>query len=247
MSAKTKTTKNSKGMKIAVAVVALLLIASVLYLLLTRVGTASDIPNDAVLQASDKNTAEDNVILDRRLRVERIGSYSGLYVEDGTDETVTDILMMEVTNVSEENIQYAEIELPVGEETAMFSLSTLPAGATVILLEQNRMPYSDSEDYRNSAAECTLLAVHQEALNLHEDKLQIQLLEGAVNITNISGNDIEDTIVLYYKNISGDQYYGGITYRIKLEGGLKAGELKQMMVSHMHQPGSRMMFAEFVS
>ena len=37
-------------------------------------------------------------------------------------------------------------------------------------------------------------------------------------------------------------YYGGITYRITLENGLKTDEVRQMMASHFSDTGSRIMF-----
>ena len=67
-------------------------------------------------------------------------------------------------------------------------------------------------------------------------------MDGAVNVTNISGEDIEGNIVVYYKNAAKDLYYGGITYRITIEGGLKADEIRQVMTNHASDTGSRIMF-----
>ena len=63
-----------------------------------------------------------------------------------------------------------------------------------------------------------------------------------MNITNISGNDITGDVVIYYKNASSDMLYGGITYRVTVTGGLKAGEIKQLTGSHFSASGSRIMF-----
>lgn len=185
-------------------------------------------------------------LLKDTLRVDEIGEYTGIYVEDGSDEPVTGLLMMLVTNISGEPVQYAEIDLDLGEETARFSVSVLPAGGTAVLIEQNRMEYSTDVDYGAAAAECTSLAGFDRTLSLQEDKLLIQLLDGGVNIKNISGNDIAETIVLYYKNISNGVYHGGIAYRVRLEGGLKAEELRQIMVDHIQQPGTELMFVDLI-
>jgi len=48
--------------------------------------------------------------------------------------------------------------------------------------------------------------------------------------------------VVYYKNAAQDIYYGGITYRITIEGGLKAGEIRQTMTKHASDTGSKIMF-----
>ena len=81
-----------------------------------------------------------------------------------------------------------------------------------------------------------------EPLSLQEDKLQLQVLDGALNVVNISGADIEGDIVIYYKNAASDLLYGGITYRVRIEGGMKADEIKQIMASHFSDSGSRIMF-----
>ena len=79
-------------------------------------------------------------------------------------------------------------------------------------------------------------------MSLQEDKLQLQVLDGALNVINISGEDITGDVVIYYKNAAADVYYGGITYRVRIEGGIKADEIKQIMASHFSDSGSKVMF-----
>lgn len=178
--------------------------------------------------------------LDRGLLITDIGKYTGVYMEDGTDEVVSGVLMLVVKNTGEQAIQYAEISLPSNGGEAKFTLSTLPAGESCVLLEQSRMEYNGFEDV--SMAEATSVAVFKESLSLQEDKLQLQVLDGALNVVNISGADIEGDIVIYYKNAASDLLYGGITYRVRIEGGMKADEIKQIMASHFSDSGSRIMF-----
>lgn len=174
------------------------------------------------------------------LSVTDVGKYTGVYMEDGTDEIVSGILMIVVTNSGQEAIQYAKITLPVSGGEAVFTLSTLPAGQSVVLLEQNRLKWSASEAYNNALMEN--LAVFSEPLSLCEDRLKLQILNGAINVTNISGEDITGDIVIYYKNSAVDLYYGGITYRVTITGGMKAGEIKQIMASRFSGTGSKIMF-----
>ena len=181
---------------------------------------------------------EAGIELGRGLWITDVGKYTGVYMEDGSDEVVSGVMMIAVTNAGEEDVQYAEIAMPVGDQTAQFTLSTLPVGKTVILLEMNRMEYVSGE---YSEASVTSLAVFPYPLSLREDLLQIQILDGAINVANISGNDIHDDIVIYYKNSAADVYYGGITYRIPIEGGLKAGEIRQVMASRFNQSSSRLL------
>ena len=185
------------------------------------------------------------MILKSALQLHGVASYIGDFVEDGTDEVVSYVLALRVTNLTADPIQYAQIHLPVGDEVAEFTVAALPSGESALLLEKNRMPYIEGMEYDLTAAECTALAGFNNPLSMHEDKLQIQCLDGALNITNISGEDITETIVLCYKNYQNGIYYGGIAYRIRLEGGLKADEVRQLRVEHFHQPGSRLVFVDF--
>ena len=64
-----------------------------------------------------------------------------------------------------------------------------------------------------------------------------------LNVTNISDEDITGDVVVYYKNASADMLYGGITYRVTISGGIKAGEIRQVVAGHFSDSGSRIMFA----
>lgn len=178
--------------------------------------------------------------LSHGISITNLGSYTGLYMEDGTDEIVSGIMMIQVTNTGDENIEYAEITLGLGEERAHFQLSTLPVGATVILLETNRMPYDATAEITEAVAEN--VAVFQKELSVCADQIQLQVLEGMVNVKNISGEDIKGDIMIYYKNYTSGIYYGGITYMIRISGGLKANEIRQSVAAHISPSTSSVMF-----
>lgn len=174
--------------------------------------------------------------------MEDMASYTGMYMEDGSDEILSGILMMVVENIGEQDIQYAQITVDLGEEQALFTISSLPAGAKAVLLEQNRMAYDSSLNYGTYLPVIDSIAYFPEPMDIQEDQVKVQILNGAVNITNICGQDIPGTIAVYYKNAASDIFYGGITYRVTLEGGLKADEIRQIMTNHASETGSRIMF-----
>ena len=245
MSAK-KQTKTKKTLYWLLAVVALAVLA---VLLLTGAPDAPAEETEAAETYAEEPAATealDGRILRDALRIRNIGKYVGIYVEDGSDEAVSGVLMLEVENISSEPIQYAQINLTVGEETAEFTVSVLPAGGRAILIEQNRMAWEDGVNYGEAEAECVHLAGFDKPLSLHEDKLKIQLLDGAANILNVSDEPIEGTIVICYKNVANGMYHGGIAYRIRIEGGMKAGELKQIMATHLQETGSEILFVDIV-
>lgn len=54
--------------------------------------------------------------------------YAGLFVEDGSDKTVSDVFCIRVKNTGSSDVQYAHITLSRGSESYEFDISTLPAG-----------------------------------------------------------------------------------------------------------------------
>ena len=198
--------------------------------------TAATTETKAVLEEEQDTT----INLGHGLEIEKFGSYTGVYMEDGSDEIVGNIAMILVKNTGEEYIQYAEVTVACGETEGFFTLSTLFPGESMVVLEQSRKAYGDFKGTVNAIAEN--VAVFSEVPTLYEDQLKVQGLNGALNITNISGKDITETISIYYKNSSSDMLYGGITYRVQITGGLKAGEIKQIISDHFSEAGSRIMF-----
>ena len=79
-----------------------------------------------------------------------------------------------------------------------------------------------------------------------EDRVKLQFLDGVINVTNVSDTDIEGEIVVYYKNAASDLYYGGITYRSRVAGGIKAGETRQVAGAHASKTGSAAMFVQII-
>ena len=112
------------------------------------------------------------------LQVEKIGNYSGLFVEDGSNDIVSRVLMIIVKNTGSRTIQYGQIQLTDGSNTASFTLSTLPPGESVVLLEQNRMSYEAGKDLTEVKIEN--VAVFQQEPTLCEDQLKIQALDGVI-------------------------------------------------------------------
>lgn len=248
-----KNNKNGLLRKLIAAVLVAFVAVAGIFLLADREPEAEELPETTGAAVSEgaavtETAGEDgrSIQLNEGLFITGADNYTGIYMEDGSDEPVTGVLSIRLTNVSNEPVQYARITMDVEGEEALFTVTALPAGATAVLLEQNRMEYRADVDYMSLAAKCENLALFDRELTLHEDKLKIQTLDGALNITNVSGADISETIVLCYKGWQNEMYYGGIAYRIRLEGGLKAGELRQIMAEHFMEPGSKMVFVDLI-
>lgn len=180
--------------------------------------------------------------LGEELEIVDIGKYTGLFFEDGTDEVVSNIVMLVVKNISNKDLQYAEIELTTDMRTLNFYVTTLKAGASVLVLELNRQSYILGEEYVEAKLNNDIF--FQSELTVYEDVFKIGALDGAMNVTNISDKDITGEVIIYYKNRSSDMYYGGITYRTRIPG-IKAGEIKQIMLKHFSPTGSEIMFVTY--
>ena len=162
------------------------------------------------------------------------GPYAGVYMEDGSNEVVSDVMMIVVRNNGESDIQLAEITALCGGEEYHFTLTNLAVGHRVVLLDQER---KDANGGKLESAVLDTAAVFQEPMALQEDVIQVDGLEGMLNVQNVSDADLDGDIYIYYKYAAEDLYYGGITFRVRIEGGLKAGELRQIPAGHFSPDG----------
>ena len=168
------------------------------------------------------------------LEITDAGQYTGLYMEDGSNEVLSDVMMIVVYNGGDSDVQLAEITAVSGGEEYHFTLTNLAVGTRVVLLDTDRKASSDGA---LSSAVLDTVAMFQEPMDLAEDVIEVGGLDGMVNVRNISDADITGTVYVYYKYASEDVYYGGITFRVAVEGGLAAGEIRQIPAGHYTPDG----------
>lgn len=217
----------------------------VLTLLLTACGGAVDDGNPADGQNGTNTDAADEpmMALGSGLSLMSASRFAGAFVEDGTDDIVSDVLAITVRNDGDKTVQYAHIILTQGEAAYEFDVTTLPVGASAQLLELSRQPMPDSTD--GMTAEVTACAVFDTEPSLCEDVFRIETQDTAITITNNSGSEINGQIYVYYKIAYGDLYMGGITYRVGVAG-LKAGESSTCYAGHFSTDYSKLMFVTYV-
>ena len=217
----------------------------VLALMLTGCGGAVDDGNPADGQNGTNTDAADEpmMMLGSGLSLMGASRYAGAFVEDGTDDIVSDVLAITVRNDGDKTVQYAHIILTQGETAYEFDVTTLPVGASAQLLELSRQPMPDSTD--GMTAQVTACAVFDTEPTMCEDVFQIETQDTAITITNNSGSDITGQIYVYYKIAYGDLYMGGITYRVGAAG-LKAGESTTCYAGHFSTDYSKLMFVTYV-
>ena len=190
-----------------------------------------------------ENLLSEKMLLGEGIELQALSGYQGPYVEDGTDDIVSDVLAITVRNDGDKTVQYAHIILTQGETAYEFDVTTLPVGASAQLLELSRQPMPDNTD--GMTAQVTACAVFDTEPTMCEDVFQIETQDTAITITNNSGSEITGQIYVYYKIAYGDLYMGGITYRVGTAG-LKAGESTTCYAGHFSTDYSKLMFATYV-
>ena len=231
-----------------IAAAVLVAIALIAALLLLPKGNTPPVPDstepteiaEQTLPATVEDKLERSVNLGYGLYMTEVGSYTGPFLEDGSDQFVSNVLMIRVTNKGETGIEYANISLAVKDGQASFTLSALLPGETAVLLETNRRPFDSMDDYQYPLLDTPALFTKE--LSLQEDKLSVQLLEGGMNVTNISGSAIEGEIKIYYKNKQQGVYYGGITYCQRIAGNLEKDAMFQVISEPIHKGNTEIVF-----
>lgn len=158
-----------------------------------------------------------------------VGRYAGAYLEDGSLDQVSDVLMVRIKNTTDRDLQLARLSLVYEGFTAEFEITNLPAGKTLVVLEKNRKPFVDQK-YLNMSL--SGIAFFRQQMDIPTDRYEITGLAGALNVKNISAEDVGADVYVYYKYVAAEELYGGITFRVKIAGGLKAGELRQVASQH---------------
>ena len=183
------------------------------------------------------------ISLGNDLYITAIENFSGVYMEDGSDEVVQGLMMIKLENRGKKALQLCNITLDFGDAQACFDATNIPAGGKAVLIERNRMAYRSSDPVGYKAENVVFL----DKFPMCEDVFKITTLDGIINVRNISDEDIAGDIYIYYKNFSGGIYYGGITYRVKIEGGLKSGEIRQLMSTHYYEEASEILMVTYAS
>ena len=202
---------------------------------------SKEISSDA--NAQQATPSQEPIDLGSGLILTKLSEVTGNFPEDGKDEFVERMLSATFFNEGEETIQYASVQVTVGEETYSFALSTLPAGKSVRVFEAEKKGLTESSGA--ISAELESFAYFQEEPSVHDDELAITVSDGTISVRNISGADIEKEISVFYKTVSGDTFIGGITYRLRVPAGLAAGDEYKGSAVHASENASQVMFVTY--
>jgi hypothetical protein len=144
-------------------------------------------------------------------------------------------------------INPTEIDLPLYSYDRIFAMGN--DTLIVELYDTLIGEYSDAElkavkeSYKSMRMEDVVY--FNEPMNLKADMFEYSLSDGSIRVTNKSDTNVDGDIYIYYKNYSEGLYRGGITYRVKIAGGLKAGESKEASTAHFTMKFSRLMSIQY--
>lgn len=150
------------------------------------------------------------------------------------------------------SIIYAANEAVVTDKMGeYFNLQILPSytiknGQSTITLDP--APYIEIGSWKlnsdGSRSEEYKITGFQEKPQMYKDVFELTVMDGIMNIKNISDKDIDGVIYVYYKNTRDGGLFGGITYRVPFDS-LKSGELKQMSSKNLSKENSVMEFITY--
>lgn len=210
----------------------------------TQTVEPSDGPSPDVTDEPVAAVVLDGTEVGEGLVIDHAGRYAGMFVEDGSDEIVSEILALTLTNTDDRMLQYAKFSVACAGETYSFEISSVPSGASVLALELGRKTAPTSFD--NAEITVDMLSFFDEEPSLFADMFEISASDYSITVKNISGRSVAGDIYVYYKTVSDGLYMGGITYRANA-GSLASGEEFTAYAGHYLADGSEILFVTYTS
>lgn len=154
-------------------------------------------------------------------------SYSGEFVEDGTNEKVNGVVAIRVLNSSAQFLDLATVTYTAGAETATFVITGIPAGEQAWVLEKNRMLWQEDMElvFRNCEA-----TFRTEAVTVPSE-LAVTAEENTLRAVNNSDKTMENVCVYYKTEYSDGVFLGGIAYMVNF-GTIGPGETAEKTAGH---------------
>ena len=230
-----------KKIPIAVFLVVIMILAALLFLpgcaQKNEIATPSEVESvaPAVTDLSENNPPEadiSGVELLPGVTVSEPFPYSGKYVEDGSDDAVENIAAVRLTNVGATDYLYLEFSVTTSDGDYAFTASSVHVGTVMTVLCKEKKTCSEGESVLS--VDCPIHAEYQTPPTMCEDQFSFVQAPGSFSIKNISGQDLNGKITVYYKSTDENGYLGGITFRTVLNG-MKADAEEWMPSGHMGQ------------
>lgn len=198
--------------------------------------------NGSVQDGTMNGTDLGTVLSDSNLAVNAVGSYSGSYLEDGSDKPTSNVAALLITNNSSKMLQVAQVTFQVNDsETAVFRVTDLPAGTSALVMEQSGREYRDEDDYSYGRTATAYIDMP----SLESDKFDVEMEQGKVRLNNKT-DESYSKVYVYYKYVQlGGAYKGGITYRTPVEN-VPANGSAEAVAGHMNPDSMQIVDVQIV-
>lgn len=176
-------------------------------------------------------------IPDSPLVLEQINPYDGIFLEDGSDRAVENIVAIVVKNTGDQCAEYIDIKMQQGDRQLQFIGSALEPGGTMVIFEANAAGYQEG-----NYTQCSAVTAWLKEMEMSEDILRVEeSADGGLTVTNMGNTDISG-LRIFYKNYMSDAevYVGGITYTAKVDD-LTAGSSMTIYPSHYLKGSSKVL------
>lgn len=182
-------------------------------------------------------TIKDNYeVNDADIKIQHINSYSGIFIEDGSDVEVDNVAAIQVKNTSKKALEFAQIQIYNGDKKLVFDVSSLPANSSAIIMEKNKAPLDKSKSITYGGTTGGYTNKLEKDATIKYQKVD----NNGIKVTNKSNKNIP-CVRIFYKYKSSEGYYiGGITYTAKINN-LKAKESQTIYPSHFDSDGGEIM------
>jgi hypothetical protein len=143
------------------------------------------------------------------LVAQKLIAYEGVYLEDGSEETVEDVAALILENTGTIGIEYAQIVMMQNGKELSFDATYIPPKSTILLLEENKQHYSDAP-----VTDCHCRTVIPGVFDRAERTVAVnETGMCTLEVTNLTDQKMEG-VRIFYKHHEGenDLYVGGITY-----------------------------------
>ena len=146
-------------------------------------------------------------------------------------------------NVSDDDVEYALLTVSTKNDTLTFNVSALMKGTKAVLLCNESVGCDPYEVYTAWQTENKIIFENPPVMN--EDKIEVQVMDGSISVKNISGEDIESDIYIYYKERENDAVNGSVTYKIRVDA-LKEGSQTFVKTPDLNENNCQIVFTDLL-
>ena len=181
-------------------------------LFLTQGNSSAELPQQQTQQTETSLQSTEltfpHTLPENGLILEGTVSYSGTYVEDESNDTVTNVTGLMVYNPGDRMVRFGALALEQEGKHLYFFVYCLPPGGRCLILEKNRQTYSEER-----VTQCRVLTMRWEYQDLHSEQVSYVGFGEQLTVVNTSARQLRH-VALWYKRYDQERacYLGGIAY-----------------------------------